>query len=98
MIILGWTSAVLTAGDRRRRSRVQSAGRASGTARLVHLLFYKPLGVPGTIGRIGLLAIGAVASYFVGSGLGELMLKAPVPMALMFGAAFFALTRDSDKD
>ena len=95
MIILGWTSAVLTAGGKRRRSRVQPVGRAGTIGRLVHLLFYKPLGVTGTIGRIGLLGVGAVASYFVGSGLGELMLKAPVPMALMFGAALLALEKDS---
>lgn len=98
MIILAWASSVFVSGDRDRRSRPRRPASAVTVARLAHLLFYKPAGIPGTIGRIGLLMVGAVVSYFVGSGLGELMMRAPVPMALMFGAAFFALaSRDPDQ-
>lgn len=97
MILLAWTSSIFTSGDNRRRFWAGPSGRGGAVARLVFLLFYKPVGVPGTIGRLGLLAIGAVVSYFVGSGFGELMMKAPVPMTLMFGAALLALA-SSDPD
>lgn len=96
MILLAWTSSLFMSGDNGRQSRPR--GRSGAVARLAHLLFYKPAGVPGTIARVGLLAVVAVASYFVGAALGELMLKAPVPMALMFAAALFALAgRDPDQ-
>jgi hypothetical protein len=79
--------------DRHSRAR-----RAATVARLARSLFYKPAGLTGTIVRIALLMIGAVLSYFVGSGLGELMMKAPLPMALLFGAVFFALaSKDTDQ-
>lgn len=87
MILLAWTSSVFASGDKHRRARVPR----SAVARLADRLFYRPVGISGTLVRIALLMIGAVFSYFVGSGLGELMMKAPVPMALMFGAAIFAL-------
>lgn len=96
MILLAWTSSLFMSADNGRRSR--RPGRPGAAASLAHLLFYKPVGVPGTIARIGLLAVAAVASYFVGSALGELMLKAPVPMALMFAAALVALaSREPDQ-
>jgi hypothetical protein len=96
MIIMAWTSSIFVPGDKRRPSSARPssarpAGYGSARARITHLLFYRPAGMWGTIGRIGLLAIGAVLSYFVGSGLGELMMKAPVPMALLFGAVLFAM-------
>jgi len=98
MILLAWASSIFVSDDRERRSRPRRSERAAAVFRLAHLLFYKPVGVPGTIGRISLLMIGAVVSYFIGSGLGELMMKAPVPMVLMFGAAFCALaSRDPDQ-
>jgi len=60
-------------------------------SKLADTLFYRRVGVAGTIGRVGMLMIGAVLSYFVGTGLAELMLKAPVPSVLMFTAALIAL-------
>lgn len=98
MILLAWASSVFVSGDKNRRSRPRRSASSAAVARLAHLLFYKPVGIPGTIGRVGLLMVSAVVSYFVGSGMGELMMKAPVPMALMFGAVFFALaSRDPDQ-
>jgi hypothetical protein len=88
MILLAWTSHLFASGDRSRRAR---SARSRAVARLADILFHKRVGVRGTLGRLALLLIGAVVSYFVGSGLGELMMKAPIPMALMFAAALCAL-------
>ena len=97
MIFIAFTSKMFTAG--RNRSPVgRSSGRTAAVARIADLVFFRPVGLTGTLGRIALLMIGAGFSYFVGAGLAELMMKAPVPVALMFGAAFVALLgRDPDR-
>lgn len=89
MIILSFTSAIFTSGAGRRSP--QKCGATTAAARIADIVFCRPLGVTGTLGRIALLMIGAAFSYFVGAGLAELMMKAPVPVALLFGAAFAAL-------
>lgn len=95
MIFITCASSML--GGNRRRSRVRKSFRATLIGRLADTLFFRRVGVVGTLGRLGLLMAGAVFSYFVGTGLAELMLKAPIGVALMFCAFFFALA-GSDTD
>lgn len=97
MIFIAFTSKIFTAA-RNKSAPAARAGRAAAVARIAELVFYRPVGLTGTLGRIALLMIGAGFSYFVGAGLAELMMKAPVPVALMFAAAFAALlSRDPDR-
>lgn len=100
MIFLAWASSVFSAdgpqipGSRARRSRG-----AVAVGRLADTLFYRPAGVAGTLGRLGLLVIVAVISYHVGAGVGAVIVKAPVPAALFIGAVLLSwATSDPDRD
>lgn len=94
MIFLAWTSSIFT---KKSRQSAQRSKRARAVERLADTLFYKPAGVAGTLGRLGLLALVAVISYFAGAGLGVVVMKAPVPIALFIGAVFVAwMNSDAD--
>lgn len=87
MLFLTWAASVLPAnhdGGRRRKN-----SKAVDLAQLAQLLFYRRVGLVGFIGRVSLLAVVAVASYFLGAGVAIVLLKAPVAAALLIGAALF---------
>ena len=98
MIVLSLTSAIFTSGGKSRSRGMQRSRQAVAVARIAALVLQRPAGLTGTLGRLALLMIAGGFSYFVGAGLAELMMKAPIPVALMFGAAFAALlSREPDR-
>lgn len=98
MIFIALTSKIFTAAASKGSPVSRVSARTAAVAKIAELVFYRQVGITGMLGRVALLMIGAGFSYFVGAGLAELMMKAPVPVALMFGAAFAALlSRDSDR-
>jgi len=94
MIFLTWISSFFAT---KKRQSAQRSRRTLAVERLADTLFYKPAGVAGTLGRLGLLALVAVISYFAGAGLGVVVMKVPVPIALFIGAVFVAwMNSDAD--
>lgn len=90
MIFLTWASSIVEAnGGKKGRARRRSSKFAVAVARLADMLFYRPAGLAGTAGRIGLLIVVAVISYFAGAGLGAVIMKAPLPAMLIIGAILF---------
>lgn len=85
MILLAYASYV-SAITLRTKSRSQAA-RAAVIARVTDALFHRPVRLPGFLGRVGLLVIVALLSYFAGACAATVILKAPLPAMLFIGAA-----------
>lgn len=86
MILLTWAATIAGMSGSHRRSSRKGSRSTHIVARLADLLFHRRVGPAGFAVRLGLLFVVAVLSYYLGAGLGNAILKAPVPVALIIGA------------
>lgn len=84
MIFLGFASSIF--GTSKRQERASRRTKRSVIERVADALFYRPVGPAGVLGRLGMLVVVALVSYFAGAGLGTMIMKAPVAVALIIGA------------